>query len=142
MTPPRLADTTAGDETTMRGRLEKAKGFLESAEALHDLGSEGGVLAPTSRHANSYVAECILAGIAAADALCIRRTGRYHRSTNHDAAVAVLRDATDRSTAKHLQTLVNLKNKAEYWAKAVDAADIRGAGAAALALVAAAEDAI
>lgn len=34
MTPPKLPSTTDGDNAFMRGRLEKAKGFLESAETL------------------------------------------------------------------------------------------------------------
>lgn len=126
----------------MRGRFEKARNFLESAEALFTVGSVDGVLGPTSPYATSFVDLCVDAGIAAADAICVKKTGRYSSGSNHNHGVAVLQDATDRATAKHLEALVRVKSKAAYTAKPVDAADIHNAGAAARALVSTAEDTI
>lgn len=140
MTPPKLPSTTDGDTAFMRGRLEKAKGFLESAETLFEFGAEDGILSPTSPHANSFVDLCVDAGIAAADAICIGKTGRYSSGASHNDGVSILQDATDRPIAKHLETLVRVKNKAAYSARSVDASDIHNAGAAARALVAVAED--
>ena len=143
MTAPKLASTADGDGDFMRGRFNKAKGFLESAETLFTLGSnDSGVLMPSSPQADSFVDLCVDAGIAAADAICVKKTGRYSSSTDHSAAIALLQDATGRSTAKHLGTLVQVKNKAAYSAKSVDASDIHSAGEAARALVAHAEDII
>ncbi|OIH97787.1 hypothetical protein BIU90_14365 [Curtobacterium sp. MCBA15_001] len=122
--------------------MVKAKGFLESAEALFTVGSVDGVLSPTSPYATSFVDLCVDAGIAAADAICVKKTGRYSSGGNHNDGVAVLQAATDRSTAKHLDALVRVKSRAAYSARPVDAADVHNAGVAARALVAVAEDTI
>jgi hypothetical protein len=142
MTSPKIAPTTPGDDAYMRGRFSKAKDFLESAEALFVVGSDAGVLAPTSVHASSFVDLCVNAGIAAGDAICIKRTGRYSSGGDHNAAVAILKDATDRAVAKNLDMLIRVKSKAAYSARAVDASDIHNAGEAARALVDYARDVI
>lgn len=141
VTPPNLPPTTPGDPSFMRGRLDKAKNFLESAETLLTVGSTDGVLNPSSPYAISFVDLCVDAGIAAADAICVKTIGRYNSGAHNDG-VAVLQSATDRSTAKHLDALVRVKTRAAYSARPVDAADIHNAGEAARALVAAAQDLI
>jgi hypothetical protein len=52
-------------------------------------------------------------GIAAADVICCSRLGVYAAGENHNEAVALLEKA-ERSAAKHLRTLLNLKSKAAY----------------------------
>lgn len=135
---PRTAYTSPGDDSTRRGRLAKAREFLESAEVLRDMGTEAGVFTAASPLADSVVSLCVLSGIASADALCIRRTGRYYKGSDHVAAVPVLAAATDRSTAKHLSALLQVKTLAEYDARSVDDRDIVEALGAAEALLAAA----
>lgn len=135
MTPPNLPNTKPGSDDVMRGRLTKARDFLTSANALFELGKEGGVLAPTSEHAAAYVDLSVDAGIAASDAICISKTGRLSSGASHDDAVAVLQAATDRATAKHLGTLVAMKSGTAYGHRPVTAADIHNAGIAAAALV-------
>lgn len=142
MTPPNLPSTRSAGDDVMRGRLSKARGFLASAEALFALGQQGGILAPTSEHADSYVDLCVDAGIAASDAICIKKTGKYSSGGSHEDAVAVLQAATDRPTAKHLGTLVNMKSGTAYGHRPVTAADIHNAGVAAVALVEYAENLI
>ncbi|MFJ2979286.1 hypothetical protein ACIPEP_10540 [Curtobacterium sp. NPDC087082] len=108
---PRTGTTAQGDESFRRGRLAKATEFLDAADTLRELGGESGVLTSTSPFANAFVVQCVLSGIAAADAICV---------------------------AKHLEVLLAVKNKAEYNAKSVSDTDIVRAGAAAEALESAA----
>jgi hypothetical protein len=142
MTPPNLPNTKPGGDDVMRGRLTKARDFLASAKALFTLGEEGGVLAPTSEHAASYIDLCVDAGIAASDAICISKTGRFSSGAAHQDAVAVLQAATDRATARHLGTLLAMKTGAAYGHRRATAQEIHNAGIAAAALVEYAENLI
>lgn len=128
---PRTGTTAIGDESFRRGRLAKASEFLDAADALRELGGAAGVITAESHFANAFVAQCVLSGIAAADAICVARTGRYSRSGAHDEAVPVLRAAAGQSVAKHLEVLLAVKNKAEYNARSVSDADIARARTAA-----------
>lgn len=129
---PRTGTTAPGDESFRKGRLAKATEFLEAAEVLRALGGDAGVFSAGSQFANAFVTQCVLSGIAAADAICVARTGKYSRSGAHDEAVPVL------SVAKHLEVLLAVKTKAEYNARSVSDGDIVRAGEAAEALEAAA----
>lgn len=135
---PRTGTTAPGDESFRRGRLAKATEFLEAAEVLRALGGDAGVFSAGSQFANAFVTQCVLSGIAAADAICVARTGKYSRSGAHDEAVPVLRAAAGQSVAKHLEVLLAVKTKAEYNARSVSDGDIVRAGEAAEALEAAA----
>lgn len=137
---PRLPYTTPGDDQTRRGRLGKAAEFLDAAETLREFGSDVGVFTSGSAFANAYVALCVLSGIAASDAICIRETGAYYKGADHSAAVPVLQAATDQATAKHLKTLLELKNQSQYDSRTVGDSDINRAGAAAAALLAVAQE--
>jgi hypothetical protein len=138
---PRTGTTAQGDESFRRGRLAKATEFLDAADTLRELGGESGVLTSTSPFANAFVVQCVLSGIAAADAICVARTGRYSRTGAHDEAVPVLRAAAGQAVAKHLEVLLAVKNKAEYNAKSVSDTDIVRAAAAAAAAAEALESA-
>ncbi|PZO61399.1 MAG: hypothetical protein DI639_00070 [Leifsonia xyli] len=131
---PRTGTTAPGDESFRRGRLAKATEFLEAAEALRALGGDAGVFTAGSQFANAFVTQCVLSGIAAADAICVARTGEYSRSGAHDEAVPVLRAAAGQSVAKHLEVLLAVKTKAEYNARSVSDSDIVRVGEAAEAL--------
>lgn len=53
------------------------------------------------------------AGIAASDVICCVRLGVHSSTGNHNEAVALLKQA-DSGSERHLNTLLNLKNKAAY----------------------------
>lgn len=53
------------------------------------------------------------AGIAAADAICGVRLGKYAVGENHNLAVALLGQA-EPGVEKHLRTLLNVKSKVAY----------------------------
>jgi hypothetical protein len=62
------------------------------------------------------VSNAVLAGIAAVDAICCRRLGRRSSSTNHADALVLVAEVVSIGAAaeKSLQTLLGLKNKAQY----------------------------
>jgi hypothetical protein len=62
------------------------------------------------------VSNAVLAGIAAVDTICCKRLGRRSSSANHaDALVLVAEVASiGADVEKSLQTLLGLKNKAQY----------------------------
>jgi hypothetical protein len=124
-----------GDDVTRRGRLRKAREFADDAEALRTLASTDGVFTVASGSANSYVALCVLSGIASADAICVRVLGQYSKGGSHEASVALLARAAGRPTAKHLATLLSIKSKAEYNAQSVEDGDVYAAGRAMQALL-------
>jgi hypothetical protein len=128
--------TAIGDDSTRKGRLQKANEFYDAAELLRDWSAaETGAFSFGSLFSNAFVALCVLSGIASSDAICIRQLGRYARGQSHDEAASVLEIATDRSVAKHLRTLLNVKTKAEYNWHAVGDSDIHNASEAAKALL-------
>ncbi len=131
---PRTGTTAVGDDAFRRGRLRKASSFLEAAEVLREIGGDRGVLTASSTYADAFVVQCVLSGIASADAICVARTGRYSRSGAHDEAVPVLRSAAGSAVARHLEVLLAVKNKAEYNARSVSDTDVARAHAAAAAL--------
>lgn len=135
---PRTGTTAVGDESFRRGRLAKATEFLDAADLLREFGSESGVFASGSRFANAFVVQCVLSGVASADAICVARTGRYSRTGAHEEAVPVLRSAAGHAVAKHLEVLLAVKNKAEYNARSVSDSDVVRVRAAAGALESAA----
>ena len=106
-----------------RARLRAAQAYLEVAElVLDDPGRE--------EFANVSAGLSVLAGIAAADAICARRLGQIHRGQQHrDAAALVERAVPDGAKlAATFLRLVDLKDAAHYGvmvvasAKAADAA--------------------
>lgn len=128
-----------GDTAVRNGRLAKAAEFRDAADTLEGFAVEdGGMLSRDSAYATAFVVLCVLSGIASADAICIRDTGKYARGGDHNGSIAVLEDAAGRPTAKHLDTLLTIKSKAEYSAHAIGDADIHNARGAADALVSAA----
>ena len=90
-----------------RGRLAKAEEFAAAAATVHELADEARDVS------DAYVTLCVHAGIAAADAICAARLGRYSRGESHEEAAALLA-TVDKSYARHLQTLLGLKTRAGY----------------------------
>ncbi len=110
-------------DTTTEGRLARAIEFFDSAEDEREQHPE---------RANAWVTHYILAGIAAADAVCCRALGQHAQGDNHLQAVSLLRsvqpDGPELSIA--LGVLLGMKTKAAYGERPVSAEDRTGRRAA------------
>lgn len=94
------------DAASVRIRLQDARTRLASAELQ---------LSGDSPHEWKHAAEiAVSAGIATSDAVCGHVFGYKSTGDAHREAVAVLRAASDASTAKHLDTLLAAKSAQSY----------------------------
>lgn len=116
------------DQKTRAGRLSKARQFSDAAEIIDTI-TDGAVDVEVA-----YITLCVHAGIAAADVLCCAHLGELSRGEDHDDAVALLA-RVDRTMARHLSTLLQMKTRSGYSAQPSSGADRRRAGRAANALV-------
>lgn len=99
----RTRDCNAADART---RLRQARLYLEVAELILDEGAE---------YATVATGNAVLAGIAAADAICCARAGAMHKGQDHAAAATHLEQVTgDRQLAGRLRDLVDLKEASHY----------------------------
>ncbi|TRW79468.1 hypothetical protein FK535_22000 [Mycolicibacterium sp. 018/SC-01/001] len=100
------------DAVVTSGRMSKANEFLAAADLVgEELPNAAGDL---------YVD----AGIAASDVICCVRLGVHSNTGNHNEAVALLKQAAGGSE-RHLNTLLNLKNKAAYTHQDLTSAELR-----------------
>ena len=92
-----------------RARREQAKAFIDVAEMV--LGDP----APQT-HANVAVALAVLAAIAATDAICGLRLGRYSRGQDHDSAAALLEPVAlpDSTLPAKLRRVLASKDNVHY----------------------------
>jgi hypothetical protein len=127
-----MADTKPCPRSTRDGRLRKAQQFLAAADLIATMAEE------EEEIADAYVTLCVHAGIAAADVICCARLGKHSTGDNHAAAVSLLA-SVDKSAAKQLNVLLDMKARAGYSAMITSATDQKRAGRAAAALAAAAE---
>ena len=74
------------------------------------------------------------AGIAASDVICCVRLGVHSNTGDHSEAVALLKRA-DSGSERHLNTLLNLKNKAAYTHQGLTSAELKKMSRAAERLV-------
>ncbi len=117
------------DSVVTAGRMSKANEFFDAADHLGDeMPNAAGDL---------YVD----AGIAASDVICCVRLGVHSNTGNHSEAVALLRRA-DGGAERHLNTLLNLKNKAAYTHQDLTAVELKKMNSAAERLVEAAKQAL
>jgi hypothetical protein len=113
------------DAVVTAGRMSKANEFYEAAEYLGDgMPNAAGDL---------YVD----AGIAASDVICCVRLGVHSNTGNHSEAIALLKRAGS-GFEQHLNTLLNLKNKAAYTHQDLTVAELKKMNRAAEHLVEAA----
>ena len=124
MTTKRCTD---GDR---RGRLDKARQFLEAADLVEAVADDDDLL-------DAHVTLCVHAGIAAADVVCCARLGEHATGRNHDAAVTLI-GRVDRALATDLSKLLGMKTKAGYSAVKASPATSKAAGRSAARLVTAA----
>lgn len=110
------------DSTVVTGRKSKAIEFFDAAELL---GKE---------MANAAGDLYVDTGIAAADVICCVRLGVHSNTGNHTEAVALLKQA-DSGSERHLNTLLNLKNKAAYTHQDLTSAELKKMNRAAEQLV-------
>lgn len=100
------------DSVVTAGRMSKAREFFDAADYLgEDMPNAAGDL---------YVD----AGIAASDVICCVRLGVHSNTGNHSEAVALLKRA-DSVSERHLNTLLNLKNKAAYTHQDLTCAEVK-----------------
>jgi len=93
-------------------RLAQARTFLDVA---------GMVMSEEPREAHVAAALAVLAGIAAADAICGLNLKKWSRGSDHLQAVALLNTVSGASgaLANHLRRLLNQKNAVHYSPKLV-----------------------
>jgi hypothetical protein len=106
--------TTTGGRAEARARLQVATKYLEVAElAASDSGQAVN---------NVVVGIAVLAGIAAADSLCLVAVGARYSGTDHSEAVKLLR-GVDADLANELAKLIRLKPPAHYGHSFINEAD-------------------
>lgn len=90
-------------------RLKQAMSFAELAE-IADTGTD------TGPERSAAVSNAVLAGVAAADAICCVRLGLHASGDDHYGAARLLREVADvgQEAAASLSTLLGLKQKAQY----------------------------
>ncbi len=105
------------DEAVIRGRLRKAEQFHAQAETIRD------VAASEAEVGDAVVSLLVLAGIAAADAICCTALGEHAQGDRHVDAVQLLKrvspDGSELGSA--LQVLLSIKTRAGYSAEPVNA---------------------
>jgi hypothetical protein len=94
-----------------------AHAYLEAAELVASERRQG--------FSNVTTGLAVLAAIAASDAICCVRLGRYHRGDDHRRATELLQTATPdgRELAGRLERLLGLKDTAHYGATLVTPAN-------------------
>ncbi|MDR2566315.1 MAG: hypothetical protein LBC97_09745 [Bifidobacteriaceae bacterium] len=102
---PKEFRTSAGGSAQGRRRLSIAEQYLALAEMLEDDPSDGAV--------NACIGNCVLAGIAAADAICYARLGERYSGPDHDQAADFL-DRVDKELGGKLRVLGRLKTRSQY----------------------------
>ena len=93
-------------------RAKHARGFLAAADIVGEFAEDVG----DATVANVVASLCVLAGIAAADAICGLALGKRAAGESHLEAVALLETATihGRDYAKDLRRLLGVKANAQY----------------------------
>ena len=102
---PKKHRTSPGGMTEAHRRLRIAEQYLALASMLEEDLSSGAI--------NACVGNCVLAGIASADAICYARLGERYAGPDHDQAADVL-DRVSKELGSVLRSLNRLKTKSQY----------------------------
>ncbi|MGL4744735.1 MAG: hypothetical protein ACRCYX_12735 [Dermatophilaceae bacterium] len=115
-----------------RARRDQARAFLEVAEL---------VLTEDRREAHVAAALAVLAGIAAADAICGLKLKKWSRGQDHAQAVSLLEDVSlrDRTLPAKFRRLLADKDAAHYSSSLITVEKARGMVRRAAALLAEAD---
>lgn len=132
MTPRRSGRVVTCSPDEGRVRRDQARAFLGVAEL---------VLGEGRREAHVAAGLAVLAGIAAADAICGLRLGQWHRGQDHARAVDLLSQVAleDSTLPAKLRRLLAEKDAAHYSPSLVTAEKARSMVRSAVALVAEAD---
>ena len=108
-----------------RGRLAKARKFLEVGDLVREIAEDG-----DEESASVSTALFVLAGIAAADAACCHALGRRSRGQDQHAAEELVATIVPHGSkaAVALRRLLSLKDEAHYGFYAIGGAKLRAAG--------------
>lgn len=108
-------------EPQARQRLGHARSFLEVADLAADVSD------PSLEYGSVAASVAILAGIAAADAVCCQELGKRSRSDNHHDAEVLLEQITPngKRAASQLRQLIEIKDTAHYGFISVGAAQLK-----------------
>ena len=101
-----MAETKRCATSTRAGRMAKARQFLVATETVATVVDDQEI-------ADAFVTLCVHAGIASADVICCARLAMYHSGENHNEAVALL-VSVDKTAAKQLKALLDMKTKSGY----------------------------
>jgi hypothetical protein len=102
---PKKLSTRPGDRSSAGARARVAAKYLEVAELV--------ALEEQGESVNVCVGLCVLAGIAAGDAICLAATGERYSGSDHAAASELL-GRVHAESGKRLRTLVRLKPISHY----------------------------
>jgi hypothetical protein len=120
--------------TQARARREQAKAFIDVAEM---------VLSEPATHTDPHIAAAlaVLAAIAATDAICGLRLGRYSRGQDHDRAAVLLDtvDLPDHTLPTKLRRVLATKDNVHYSPRLISKTDAQALVRQARVLVDAAE---
>jgi hypothetical protein len=119
--------TVPADKLVQKGRFAKAKQFLRVAEDIQALSGDDDV-------ADACVSLYVLAGVAAADAICAGALGKHAQGHDHHEAVALLA-SVDTKAASSLGVLLGMKTRAGYGHDPISGASLTRAERAARSLV-------
>lgn len=103
MSPKKFA-TRPADRRWARGRRDVGRKYLEVAELVESEDRQA---------VNVCVGLAVLAGIAAADAICASALGESYSGTDHAAAASLL-ERVDGDLGRKLRSLIALKPAAHY----------------------------
>lgn len=129
MSPAKLT-TRPADKTWARGRRKVGEKYLDVANVA---------AAEDGEAINVCVGLCVLAGIAAGDAICAAALGERYSGTDHVTS-AMLLGRVDRSLGDKLKSLIALKPGAHYGNTLLSSRQRTAARRAAQALVDAARE--
>lgn len=105
------------DSQARKGRLAKARQFQRvAADALMLVEDEADV-------ADAVVTLCVHSGIAASDAICAAKLGKYTKGHDHQDAVRLLA-SVDKNASNYLSTLLGMKTRAGYGYQPTSKADL------------------
>lgn len=102
----------AMSQSDVAARAEHARAFLAAADLILDLGGDAGIVS----RSNLVGSLAVLAGIAAADAMCGNALGERAAGEDHLEAVALLRrgSGSGDSSAAQLKRLLSAKTTVQY----------------------------
>lgn len=119
--------TVEADRAVGRGRLAKAKQFMQVADDARELADDKDV-------ADAAATLYVHAGIAAADAIGVSALGKHAHGDDHNQAVKLL-GSVDKNAGKHLSVLLGMKTRSSYGHHPVGVQDLLRAHRASQALV-------